>query len=505
MPQYRHANQNRPPPCTGVIRAAHIITLLAAAGALACIAGSGSPPDRSSRNRPWPRWQRGLANLPAALSHAPGDDVLPVTCPRGQHLTFWSSDVHITPPVDLANVFDRLSGAVPPGDTPALTLVDRSLSGHCKISNTCAKDLRVLTNAMLVAGMSCKDKEQFWREYASDPSMAGIDAFFVSYAGPSSLAFLPFDRPILLLLTIRYEVSVTDPLKWAEYTRALVELGRHHPRFVIAANNVFDRKYVQYFTGLNDAQVLYLPSYCEVKEKYAPVKGAPLLIAPRRVGSKALVQSIKAEFAINGGGLNATWMADAYPRYEMGQLATHPAVIFLPYTISVMTFFELYRMNIPLLVPTRRLLAKWHVKHGLLAELTWPLASGAGSPLPPAPQFAGWPDPNNDTDLAGLDFWLQHADLYTFEHVITFDSISDLVAKARDLTDRNAWPTVSAAMADFNGRQLAGILHTWRSTVLPRMFGGGGTACHPRPRPNMLNETYARAAAAAYPGVETGC
>jgi len=45
--------------------------------------------------------------------------------------------------------------------------------------------------------------------------MAGIDAFFVSYAGPSSLAFLPFDRPILLLLTIRYEVSVTDPLKWA--------------------------------------------------------------------------------------------------------------------------------------------------------------------------------------------------------------------------------------------------------------------------------------------------
>ena len=142
-----------------------MITLLAAAGALACIARSGSPLDRAPWTRLWPRWQRELANLrfegPAALSQAPGDGVLPIACLPGQHLTFCSSDVHITPPVDLVNVFDRLSGAVSPGDTPALTLIDRSLSRHCKISNTCAKDLRVLTNAMLVTGMSCKDKEQF--------------------------------------------------------------------------------------------------------------------------------------------------------------------------------------------------------------------------------------------------------------------------------------------------------------------------------------------------------
>ena len=39
---------------------------------------------------------------------------------------------------------------------------------------------------------------------------------------------------------------------------------------------------------------------------------------------------------------------DAYPNgFEYVELAQHPAVVVVPYTKSVMSFFELYRMNVP--------------------------------------------------------------------------------------------------------------------------------------------------------------
>ena len=44
----------------------------------------------------------------------------------------------------------------------------------------------------------------------------------------------------------------------------------------------------------------------------------------------------------------------------------HPAAVVIPYQVSFMTFFELYRMNIPLFVPSPELLARWHVDYQAL-------------------------------------------------------------------------------------------------------------------------------------------
>jgi hypothetical protein len=47
--------------------------------------------------------------------------------------TFWSSDFHISPIADLKDLF------VPMG----MKVIDKSLSAHCKLMGTCAKDLKV--------------------------------------------------------------------------------------------------------------------------------------------------------------------------------------------------------------------------------------------------------------------------------------------------------------------------------------------------------------------------
>lgn len=47
--------------------------------------------------------------------------------------TFWSSDFHISPIADLKNMFEPMG----------MTVIDKSLSAHCKFMGTCAKDLKV--------------------------------------------------------------------------------------------------------------------------------------------------------------------------------------------------------------------------------------------------------------------------------------------------------------------------------------------------------------------------
>ena len=50
-------------------------------------------------------------------------------------LTVWSSDFHIAPPRDIKEIFKIFS----------TKMIDKSLSGHCKLTSTCQTDLQVLT------------------------------------------------------------------------------------------------------------------------------------------------------------------------------------------------------------------------------------------------------------------------------------------------------------------------------------------------------------------------
>lgn len=51
-------------------------------------------------------------------------------------LRLWSSDFHISP---IADIKDLLGGS------SSVLVVDKSLSGHCHLTDTCERDLRVIT------------------------------------------------------------------------------------------------------------------------------------------------------------------------------------------------------------------------------------------------------------------------------------------------------------------------------------------------------------------------
>ena len=60
-------------------------------------------------------------------------------------LVFWSSDYHITPPGDVAEILKEFGSR----------MIDKSLSGHCQYRGTCATDLRVINGNNAFDGGPC--------------------------------------------------------------------------------------------------------------------------------------------------------------------------------------------------------------------------------------------------------------------------------------------------------------------------------------------------------------
>jgi len=120
----------------------------------------------------------------------------------------------------------------------------------------------------------------------------------------------------------------------------------------------YDAEYVKYFTGLKDVPVL--PNYCAyTKVSYSPTR-SQVLIGPGRGIKDQLYRELKA--AARGTRFaSMARLRDLYPRFEYKDLAAHPAIVLIPYQVSIMSLFEYYRMAIPLFVPSPSLLAQWQV------------------------------------------------------------------------------------------------------------------------------------------------
>lgn len=310
---------------------------------------------------------------------------------------------------------------------------------------------------------------------------------------------------------------------------------RHH---VIGANNMYDKYYIQYFTGIRD--VLLLPStaqhvngihweypkihmgisnnimassvrnasgvsidryinegndeetlddfieytretaksqYVHKSKKHFFLK--PVLLGPSHSVHSSVHNLIKV--ALKEAEGNATdktllpqikQISDVYPgNFEYADLANHPAVIFLPYTVSFMSFYEFYSMGVPIFLPTVRLLTQWHIQYRLLSQRSWPMTrhrpqrssliprySKHKAPKPSLFRF----DPNNEFNPNAIRAWLELSDFYTWPHVILFDSQEDLIQL---LTGREslvfALKETSANMRNFMSKIENGVTRAW--------------------------------------------
>ena len=178
---------------------------------------------------------------------------------------------------------------------------------------------------------------------------------------------------------------------------------------------VCSQAYVEHFTGIRP---LYLPTLANyITARYRPLPFKPVLIARSHhaLGRRLLTDLRRA--SRNFPRLKVNSIEEAYPGnaagggYEYSQLASHPAIVVVPYTKSTMTFFELYRIGIPIFVPSLSLLVKWELQRHVMSErVYW---RHTPSPL----RHPNTPDPNSLQDRKAVEYWLKLSDPYVYPHI----------------------------------------------------------------------------------------
>ena len=249
-------------------------------------------------------------------------------------------------------------------------------------------------------------------------------------------------------------------------------------------------RYIEYMTGVVP---LYLPSWCEPSEvgagtrvRYAREHGQPILLGMYRDNldfpNFSDTQSWKHPIlrgltsAARKSRFRFKRMHELYEKYEWWQIMRHPALILIPYQVSTISFFEIYRTGMPIFAPSLRLLCKWVREYGIMWEriygLPMPMRSASATV---AASTSGMtkithakaatadlhtirdPNTNCTESECALEYWLGLSDWYIFKHVQYFDSWEELVSKL-ETANLNQ---ISQSMLEFNREQKSKIKDQW--------------------------------------------
>lgn len=206
-------------------------------------------------------------------------------------------------------------------------------------------------------------------------------------------------------------------------------------RLRIVHNNQGDEHYFhQYFPSVSPSQELWIPSLCESFVRLrikAPTPTKILLWDTRQL----LIQKDKSPFmkqlflklkeryrdAVDS---QALLLAQAQSYLPEGYLDNYTAVVHIPYNISTMSMFQQVRANIPIWVPSKRLLKQLWIDPKEPNELSW------CNFVPGSEASASTMDNVLREDV--IDRWIEYADFYkpdVLPLVFHFDSIEELVEK----------------------------------------------------------------------------
>jgi hypothetical protein len=131
-----------------------------------------------------------------------------------------------------------------------------------------------------------------------------------------------------------------------------------------------------------------------------------------------------------------------------------------------MSFFEFYRLEVPMFVPSPDLLTEWHMAYRAVNERTWNsvfgiLASQSVLSKHPLSTSNMKHDPNNDMSNDAVREWLGLADFYQVPHVTQFDSWDHLM-QLLVTSDLNA---ISKRMRSYNIESAATIKNDWKEVL----------------------------------------
>lgn len=321
-------------------------------------------------------------------------------------MKFFNIDLHISVIEDIKTIFSQLGHEV----------ISRSLSGHTWVFNRKTDTIDII-NRETWRYLDQDICDQFYNRYKDE--LYSYDGFIACYPPSFALLYEKFNKPIFIIAATRYEHPFSnDPVRWNwldNKLKTMIDSGQIIP----IANNKYDKFYCEHFL---DREFFHIPSFCGYTQaKY--------------IGSKESIVSGRTKI---DGMLHISDLG----RFEWKDLYSHQSIIHIPYNVSIMSIFEQYAANVPLLFPTIEFGKK--IK-GYLSELLF--------------------SPNLRINESLIDIEsIKLADFYDKEwmpNIQYYDSINSLKFQIKNLS----FNEVSNNMNQFNKQRKEKIIQLWRSVI----------------------------------------
>jgi len=326
-------------------------------------------------------------------------------------MKFYNIDMHISIIHDVKTIFSNLGHDI---DSVCM-------SGHTWVNGEKSRTTKVITreNWLNIDQNIC---DRFYEVYKDE--LKDVDAFVHSYPPAFALLFEKFKKPIITIACTRFDFPCSTPerVKWlVDGLKRLQSNGQLIP----IANNLFDKKYCEEYTGF---EWHYISSLCD----YMDVTYAPK--------TDKFITWTRSNVILNHKNIDNTFTI--HNSYDRNDNINYKGIIHIPYNISIMSAFEQYYMDIPLIVPTVNCLQNW-VKSGknVLSEIYFPSRC-----------------------LKIKKEWLDLSDWYIDENMpytIKFESEEDLYSKL-ETTD---FKKVSEQMKEFNVLRKQKIYDQWKNVI----------------------------------------
>jgi len=255
-----------------------------------------------------------------------------------------------------------------------------------------------------------------------------FDGFVSTYPPAFSQLYEGFGKPSLTVVATRYEWPYSTYSDEFNAFNNFLARKNGNRDFVIASNNVADRDYLKYFSGVHSPVI---PSLCDYTGQRWNGKVSKFLVIAKSPELTAHVMAIT----------NNRWTparSELGLHYKWKDLAEGAVFFIIPYNISTMTLFELATMGVPVVVPSARLIKELRPQFaGVLSELSFHEMLGGD------PSSLEKNDPNNWNSESYLDWWLERADFFdsklmpNVSVVDSLEELSDVPALLQKYFERN--------------------------------------------------------------------
>ena len=351
--------------------------------------------------------------------------------------------------------------------------IDHSYSSYCKLIGTCVKNLQALNKEnSFDPSRSLIDK--FYEIYKHNEHFRDVDMFLCIDPPAICELFLPFNKSLFVLVGSRYELGHSSPAEWKMWNDKLKKIASNQ-RNIVATTNTYDAEYMRHFTQISPTILQYPCQY--ISSMYSNPQKVQYLLFPaaNEAFRKYFMEQISLYSKEGPFNVSITYFKeDVTTNVFTPRTATdYQGMVLIPNDASSLTITEIYRMNIPLFVPTIQLLSRWHISFHVI---TWRTLVTSRNPrdqgsFVPSSTTSQMPDPNNEEDISAMSHWLQFLDIYMNPYAIIFSSFQDLLNKMESFRTNKKFENVSKNMRAINEHLKHKAKHKWK-TVLDNVFRG---------------------------------